>query len=162
MNKRSLRAFGFGMLFAISISGSYYVFTVKNAADKQTITDAKEIIKQEGFIVMSEAEYTELQSKLAQKEKEVLEEDEPDNTEKENKEQAEKNENQDQSYQLHIVSGMNISLISEQLQKEKMIDESQKFETYLIDNGYHTKIQVGIFEIKNTMDYKEIAELITK
>jgi cell division protein YceG involved in septum cleavage len=48
------------------------------------------------------------------------------------------------------------------LAKSSIVDSAEDFGTYLEEFGYSTNIQLGTFELKPEMSYKDIAKLITK
>ncbi|MGV3464836.1 MAG: endolytic transglycosylase MltG [Heyndrickxia sp.] len=65
-------------------------------------------------------------------------------------------------YHLSITSGMTPDKIGTRLKTGGIIKDSKKFVQYLIDHNYHSKIQVGEYELNNTMSFAEIAKTITK
>lgn len=153
MNKRSVRAFSVGILFAalllfISGFGKETDISVKKA---------KEVLTNEGFVVVSKAEYDKLS---APQTKEVPAKDE------EQKEETKAPEKEEEvkvvHFALEITSGMSTGEISTKLKQANIINNEEDFEQFLIDNGYHTKVQVGTFELNSQMNHEEIAKTITK
>lgn len=167
MNKRSLRSFAFGLFAASSIIGAYTAYSGSGTAektDKQITTEqAEKVLSAAGYTAIAKDEYDELitakdkaerdaQQAKADAEKKAAEQKETDNADS----------NQPVSYKLKIKSGMNPAEIAETLAKQKIIKDKDEFEAFLIDNDYHTKVQVGTFRVYSDMSFREIAEKITK
>ncbi|MGP7816249.1 endolytic transglycosylase MltG [Niallia sp. 01092] len=156
MNKSSLRAFAFGVFFSVSLIGSYYSYSEKKqTAAKPTTNEAENLLKEKGYTILTETEYEQLQTQIKQA-KESNEKDKQPNK------SPVKKTSDSVSYDLYIVKGMTITQIAEQLANKKIIDNEKDFEHYLIKNNYHTKVQIGTFTLTNNMNYKKIAEAITK
>ncbi|CAI9388681.1 endolytic transglycosylase MltG [Niallia sp. Sow4_A1] len=162
MKKQSLRSFAIGMLLSASVIGSYYFYMEKNTHQDENFlntNDATTYLKKQGFIVLSNVEYEELNKSIEENKQEQAKSD----TEANNKqEEAEKEAQETYSYTLKVKSGMSISTIAELLYKNKIVKDQEEFETYLIDNDYHTKIQVGSFRLTSEMSHKKIAVTLTK
>ena len=162
MNKQIVRSFAIGMLITVSIFGSFYYFLQEGTKEEQSLslTAAKKMVEQEGFIVLNESEFKELQASNNA----IQEEKTPTETSKEEETKTEKENNIEEtsSYTLKITSGMSISSIAKSLLKHKIIEDKQEFESYLTDNGYHTDIQTGSFKLNSDMSYKKIAETLIK
>ncbi|WP_312092174.1 hypothetical protein [Niallia sp.] len=162
MKKQSLRSFAIGMLITASIIGSFYFYQEKKdqAETVLNVTDASTYLQQKGFIVLSDAEYEDLQKSIEEK-KQSQEKTAAEANEKKQEESKEQ-EQESYAYTLKVKSGMSISTIATLLYKNKIVEDQEEFETYLIDNDYHKKIQVGSFRLTNEMSYKKIAEKLTK
>ncbi|MCE4047043.1 MULTISPECIES: hypothetical protein [Bacillaceae] len=167
MNKRSLRSFAFGLFAASSIIGAYTVYTGSQKADtdKQITTEqAEKVLSAKGFTTVANEDYEELVAAKEQAEK-AAQQAKADKkaAETEEAKQAE-TEKADEpiSYKLKIKSGMSPGEIADTLTKEKIIKDKDEFEAFLIDNDYHTKVQVGTFRVYSDMSFREIAEKITK
>lgn len=52
-------------------------------------------------------------------------------------------------------------IVSEKLEGLGIIDDSEQFDKYLVDNGYAVRIKVGNFKAKKGSTYEEIAKMIT-
>ncbi|MDE6635637.1 MAG: hypothetical protein K2K09_03405, partial [Lachnospiraceae bacterium] len=52
-------------------------------------------------------------------------------------------------------------IVSEKLEELEIIDDSEQFDKYLVDNGYAVRIKVGDFRAKKGSTYEEIAKMIT-
>ncbi|TKC19914.1 endolytic transglycosylase MltG [Robertmurraya kyonggiensis] len=152
MNKRSVRSFSIGILFAallIFISGF-------GKETDLSLKKAKEVLKDEGYVVVTKEDYAKLS---AAQTKEV-----PEKTEEQKVETKapEKEEVKVVHFALEITSGMSTGEISSKLKQANVLDNEKEFEQFLIENGYHTKVQVGTFELNSEMNHEEIAKIITK
>lgn len=160
MYKGNVRSFAFGILFSVSLIGtSFFIFEEK---PDTTIQEAKAILKEEGFITLSKEEYENLEKKNTEKTAEVEEKAEKVKQEDEPPTEEEETEKDDTPFQLEIVSGMNTEEISSILEVANIIEDKNDFEQFLIDHDFNTKVQVGVFELNNSMGYEEIAKTITK
>ncbi|WP_400242396.1 hypothetical protein AB3U99_15665 [Niallia sp. JL1B1071] len=162
MKKQSLRSFAIGMLLSASVIGSYYFYMENTKPDEGFLNtpDATTYLQKQGFIVLSNVEYEELQKAIEENKQEQAKSDTEANIKKQ--EESKKEEQETYTYTLKVKSGMSISTIAELLYKNKIVKDQKEFETYLIDNEYHTKIQVGSFRLTSNMSHKKIAETLTK
>lgn len=167
MNKRNVRSFAFGILFAAVLLGASTVFF--DAKQSMDIEEAKKTVEKEGYMVVSKKDYEKLVAEQPkEEEKNKVEEQEQGEDKVSPKEEASDEEIEKEekseiiSYQLEIVSGMNTEEISSTLEKANIIDDEQSFEQFLIEHEYNKKVQVGTFELNNQMSYEEISKIITK
>src|SRR5699024_3590392 len=139
-----------------------------------------EIMKDEGYRVVTEEEYITLSladnnEQDAQSEennddseqandnnKEEKSEDKNDDKSDEDKEDKEDEEDKVEKYTIHIKDGMASSEIGELLEENNIIDDSSKFNKYLEDEGYHKGVQLGKFDVTSDMNFNEIAKAITR
>ncbi|MGX1453593.1 cell division protein YceG involved in septum cleavage [Cytobacillus horneckiae] len=153
MNKRNTRAFAFGVFFSAMIIGIVYLQSKDDS--KETANDlvnARSLIEKEGYVILSEAEYNDrIETEAAAKEEKAKEEGHTDN-----------NEPKMAKHALTIETGMLPSDLAKQLLEKNIIEDADKFASYLDEYGYSKKLQVGTFEVNNEMSFKEIAELISK
>lgn len=152
MNKRSVRAFSLGILFAA-------LLLFINGLGKETDVSAKkakEVLTNEGFVVISKKDYDMLSAAQTKEVPEITEE------QKVETKVPEKEEVKVIHFALEIKSGMSTEEISAKLKQANVIDNENNFKQFLIDNGYHTKVQVGTFELNSSMDFEKIAKTITK
>jgi homospermidine synthase len=168
MNKRTVRAFSLGILLAVILLGFG-----RNGQSTLNLTDAKEKVEDEGFIVITKEEYDKLAGQSVNEEDsqppaegQADKETETD-TEKEEEtapqeEQPAKDESSIIHFTLEIESGMNSEQIAVILEQKKVIDDSDSFEQYLLDHDYNTKVQIGSFDLTSEMSYEEISKIITK
>lgn len=155
MNSRNTRAFAFGVLLSVCIIGIFYFTIDDKKAPEMNIDRAKTILEEKGYVVLTKDKYDQIEETLSNQ------------TSKGEKEQTPlpdppKSEELSTAYQLEIMSGMVSRDIAETLAKEKIIDDANRFELYLEENGYSKKIQLGLFELTSKMSYKDIAKIITK
>lgn len=61
-----------------------------------------------------------------------------------------------------IEAGMWSDQISQKFQELGLVDDAEKFDDYLCDNGYASMIKVGVYQIPTNATYKEIASIITE
>ncbi|KON87046.1 hypothetical protein AF332_09625 [Sporosarcina globispora] len=158
MNKRNTRAFAFGILIAVIAFATAYFSNKPEQPENRKIDEnsAKEYLQANGYIVLTDEEYTLLQQTKPE---------DPANENKEEKEEPAEEETEEASsevYQLTIESGMTPGEIAAQLEKVKIIDQAADFGNYLEEYRYSKKIQLGTFELTNKMSYKDIAKIITK
>lgn len=155
MNKRNTRAFALGVLMTTSLLGAYYYSTNETNSTSLTMEKAEAYLANKGYVIVLESDHKEMETQLtnASQKLEELEANLLDN-----KEQT----SDSVTYKLKIVSGTTPSEIAEILKQKKIISDSTDFETFLIDNEYQTKIQVGTFTVNSAMSLNEISKLITK
>ena len=160
MNKRSIRSFALGILLSVSLLGIFYFSEEKNPVQEPINEQiAKSYLEEKGFMILTEEQYNELESSIdeAKKtEKKLMEEQ--DSKQKD----VEEVPNKDTTMKLEIISGMVSHDIAQVLEKNNIIDDADQFAIYLEENGYSKRIQLGVFELKTGMSYKEIAKIITK
>lgn len=163
--KQLIRAFSIGLFTSSILLFIVFYFLTDNGKQTKNISTEEMItaIKADGYRVVTEEEYIAI---AVNKETKPVEENKP---KPEVQEQVPKQPdkvspevNQPKTYTLTIVSGMPTSEISEQLQKNGIIDDPIAFNTYLEENKYSKNIQLGTFEVNNGMSNYEIAIAITK
>ncbi|GKU81265.1 endolytic transglycosylase MltG [Niallia sp. NCCP-28] len=157
MNKHKIRSFAFGIFFSVSLIGVFYFLQDKEKSTKPDSEEAKRIVMEKGYTILSKTDYEQLQTKISTLEKQIA----SSANEAENK-KTEAKKTIPSSYQLHIVKGMSTEEIAKKLANKKMIKNEKKFAQFLIQKDYHTKVQLGKYTIKKDMTYTQIAELITK
>jgi hypothetical protein len=158
MNKRTAQAFALGLLFAavfLWAGSSVFAGKEKEPEKKVAVSDAKEILEEKGYKVLSSDEF----AKLNEKKTEVVKEEKPKQEEPAEKEEEVKEE---KPFTLVIAGGMSPADVATMLESQGIIDDQTKFERFLIDKGYHTKVQIGKYELKSGLDYDQIAKIITK
>ncbi|MDE3839603.1 aminodeoxychorismate lyase [Bacillus methanolicus] len=166
MNKRTVRAFALGILFSVSLIGTYYYFFQN---ENGSISKAKQTLEDKGFIVLSQSEFTKLQKHSHRKSEAEQYQETAENAEKSihtNNDHVQASsvaeENKIISYELKITDGMNTEQIATILANVRIIEDAEDFEEYLSKNGYSTRIQLGTFLLTNEMDYSQIAKILTK
>jgi|SRR5690625_2198862 len=176
--KGTLRAFSLGLFAAGLIVVITSLFTdnsssIETIAKEPPLDEMIEIMKQEGYRVVTEDEYITLSLAENNEQEEQKKEEEPekDNSEQKDKdndkgkkEDSDENEEEKEieKYTLHIKDGMPSSEIGDLLEKNNIIDDGGKFNKFLIDEGYDVGVQLGKFKVNSDMSFKEIAKAITK
>ena len=156
MNKRTAQAFALGLIFAaIFLWAGSSVIAEKEPEKKVAVSDAKKILEEKGYKVFSNDEFAKLNEKKA----EVVKEEKPKEEAPAEKAEEVKEE---KKFTLIIASGMSPGDVATMLESQGIIDDETKFERFLIDKGYHTKVQIGKYELKSGLDYHQIAKIITK
>ena len=61
-----------------------------------------------------------------------------------------------------VTAGMGSQNVARLLQEAGIIENASDFDSYLMKNGYATKIEIGTYEFNNSMSYQEIAEELIK
>lgn len=154
MNKYTIRSFSFGIFFSVSLIGVFYFFENKEINTKPNLEEAKNIVMEKGYTILSKTDYEQLQAKITTLEKQA--------DSLSNKAENETKSTMPSSYQLHIVKGMSTEELAKKLANNNIIKNEKKFAQFLVQKGYHTKVQIGKYTIRKNMTYKQIAELITK
>jgi hypothetical protein len=156
MNKRTAQAFALGLIFAaIFLWAGSSVIAEKEPEKKVGVTDAKKILEEKGYKVLSSGVYAKLNEKKA----EVVKEEKPKEEAPAEKAEEVKEE---KKFTLVIAGGMSPGDVATMLASQGIIDDETKFERFLIDQGYHTKVQIGKYELTTGLDYHQIAKIITK
>jgi S-adenosylmethionine:tRNA-ribosyltransferase-isomerase (queuine synthetase) len=187
--KHSIRAFAVGLLTAalIMLVVNYFSNGSKQELSEMPIEDIIEELKEKGYRVLTETDYISLSmnGEVKKNETEIASETEESSTDKqetaeENQEEeansgdesstgdtATSNEEEQQeetvkTYTVTIQSGMAPSTISNELEANGIIDDADEFISYLEDEGYVVRIQLGDFTLTSDMSHFEIAEALTK
>ncbi|WML45317.1 aminodeoxychorismate lyase [Neobacillus sp. PS3-40] len=167
MNNRGIRAFSLGMIFTVSILGSYYFSFEEGSQRHLKTSDAKILLEKNGYKILTSDEYKMLRGKksntLSKKipSKKALElskskpKVQPNN-------QAIPQGNNEISYRLQVLSGMNSGDITSLLAEHKIIENEGEFQQYLITHQYQARVQLGTYDLTNKMNYDQIAKTITK
>lgn len=165
MNKRTAQAFALGILLsAIFLWAGNSVIADKDPKHQVTVANAKQLLETKGYKVLDNSEFT----KLSEKKEVVKEEAKKDDSEEKPKEEVATEEVQKEEvkevkkFTLVISGGMAPGDVAVMLKSQEIIDDAKKFERYLIDQGFHTKVQIGKYELTDSMDYYQIAKIITK
>jgi hypothetical protein len=152
MNKRSIRSFAFGILMTVCIIGFVSFFQEEPKPESSTIEDAKALLKKSGYVILSVTEFNDLQNQAPAQEKKA----------EQNVQETETPADPINHYQLEITSGITPSEISALLKENHIIENESEFTDFLINQNYHTKIQLGSYALTNQMTHEQIADIITK
>lgn len=150
MNKNTVRAFAIGILFSSSLLGASFFFFQTEEVSETSVEEAREIIQNEGLLIITKDEYDQLTT--VQEEKIQT----PEKIEAETEQEEDLIETV-----IEIKHGMNVREVALILKHAQIIDHADDFEHQLITDGYSKKIQIGTFKLTNKMDYEEIAKIIT-
>ncbi|MDP4085218.1 MAG: aminodeoxychorismate lyase [Bacillota bacterium] len=161
MNKRGLRAFSFGIIFTISMLGSYYYTFNKQPVNQLNQKNAKALLQKNGYVILSESEFSKIKKNTVPN-KAVPKRSETQNSKKQQVTPPPNPTTSNVTYRLQVVSGMTSEEIAHILAEQKIIENEREFQSYLITHNYHTKVQLGSYDLTNKMDYSQIAKTITK
>lgn len=134
---------------SIFVAGATMSLTqMKQEADGKTTPTKDEVVVKKSDIKQYQQQITKLQEENAvlAKKKDAT----PSKTKKEVK-----------TYTLDIRSGMGTSEVSEALEKGGMIKSASDFESYIINEGKASSIQLGKNKLNSEMSQKEILTAIT-
>lgn len=175
MSKTGFQAFAAGMIVATSVLGGTYLLSGTQQADADTEQQELSENEVEKFLTSKQQtaisidEYEEL---LASKNAEVTEkasEEAPQEKTSENKEATQATEKAKEEpkeevikYNVTIKAGMTTNEVSNLLEQNAIISDSFEFDQYLIKNNYHTRVQLGTFEVQKGMTFQQLAEAITR
>ncbi|MBM7604700.1 hypothetical protein JOC75_002703 [Metabacillus crassostreae] len=172
MSKTGFRTFAAGMILSTSVLGGTYLLSDKEQAaakvEKEvTEADIKAYLTNNNKMAIDTDEYEEfLATKNATDKKEDTKVVEQPKTEEAPKEEAPKEEAPKEeevvSYNVTIKDGMTTSEVSDALELNGIIESSKEFDQFLISKNYHTKVQLGTFEVKKGMTFAQLADVITR
>ncbi|MBS8264907.1 hypothetical protein DYI25_10690 [Mesobacillus boroniphilus] len=166
MNKRTAQAFALGLLFSAFLlwAGSSVIAEKepkKEASQEVAVSDAKKVLEEKGFKVLNSSEFAELNAKAEAVKEEKPKEEAP--AEKAKEEDVKEEEvKEEKKFTLVIAGGMSPGDVAIMLKSQGIIDDEKKFEKFLVDKGYHTKVQIGQYELTSGLDYHQLAKIITK
>ncbi|WP_117169219.1 endolytic transglycosylase MltG [Paraliobacillus sediminis] len=149
--KPFIRVFTFGLLTAtILLSITFFLEKDKETVSKELSTEEMITkLENQGYFVTNEDPTS------------ITEEDDTIDMENEQEEVIEKETEEDtDTYNLSIESGMTISEVANYLVAANIIDSQEAFIAYITDNDYGTSIQIGQFELNSDMSTEEIANTI--
>lgn len=149
MDKRSTRAFSFGLLLSAILLLIFQQFfngevvqkepTISNQLEEKNV----EIAKLKAEVAQWQTDYEDL---VAEKAKE---------SDKNTKSKTKK-------YTLTISEGMSSKEISSELEKAEIISDAKAFNDFLGERKLQRYIQIGKYELDNEMNFEQMAEAITK
>lgn len=176
--KGTIRAFSVGLFVAGIIIVVTFLFigdtaTSEKNAEELPLDEMIEIMKSEGYRVVTESEYISLSvadngedGNNEEKKDDETNEDKSKNNNEKNSKSEDKEDSKDEKkvvkYTLNIKDGMPSSEIGHLLEENNVIEDGSKFNKYLEDEGYSLGVQLGKFDITSDMSFKEIAKAITR
>ncbi|MBS4217145.1 endolytic transglycosylase MltG [Bacillus sp. FJAT-49711] len=148
MSKQTTRAFASGLLISSLILYVYVHFFQKKPEPVQAI--------KEGYMEIKEHEYEQLKldSEEWQKKYESLA--------KKKSEEVKKTEPIEKHFQLVITEGMSSKEICSQLEDAGLIDDAEDFNDYLANQNLQRYIQIGTYDLNDSMSYEDISSIIAK
>ena len=174
-SKYFLRGMGFGILVTVVIFSVALVFyEPKNSSETANDTAVTEEIKQEENTVEEKVE--EKTEEKEEKNPEVSEKNSSeetaeteDSSAKETSEETKTEENKSEetktpskTVSFKVTAGESSYKVAENLYRAGLIDDPNKFNTYLEQNGYDNTTHVGSFNIPEGSTYEQIANTISK
>lgn len=66
----------------------------------------------------------------------------------------------DLEIEIEILPGMTSEHASNLLMEEGIIEDKIEFNSYIVENGYSTRVRSGVFKIPKNSTYKEIAKIL--
>ncbi|MER2058882.1 MAG: hypothetical protein ABTA16_08670, partial [Niallia sp.] len=92
MKKQSLRSFAIGMLLSASMLGSYYFYQESKSQEQFSLNvpDATTFLQKEGFIILSDSEYKDMQKTIEQSKQDQAKSDVEANEKKQEESKEEK------------------------------------------------------------------------
>lgn len=148
--KQIVQAFSIGILIStLFLSAGHFFFAEKAASVSPLpveLTEKEMIQKLEssGYIVTTKEETLEDETK----------------TDTETKKEAPE-ESKSKQLTLKIEKGMALSDIVKKINEAEIVEDGDAFSTYMNEQGYSTRIQLGTFDLNSEMSYKEIAKKLT-
>ncbi len=169
-SKYFLRGMGFGILVTVVIFSVALVFyEPKNSSETANDTAVTEEIKQEENTVEEKVDENTVEEKVEEKTEEK-EEKNPELSEKNSSEDTAETEDSkttetktpSKTVSFKVTAGESSYKVAENLFRAGLIDDPNKFNTYLEQNGYDNTIHVGSFNIPEGSTYEQIANTISK
>lgn len=180
--KYFLRGFGTGIIFAaLILTISYQISNKDNMTDSQIMKKAKELgmvmedqndeLKKSLDSIKESTEEPKESVKPSKSKEESKEPEKQENTSKPEERNTPKptdgpqkteEDNVKEYVKFSIQQGMSSSQIADYLAGIGIVDDGDKFDDYLCDNGYSNRIVVGNFEVDSNPTYEQVAKTITR
>ncbi|MFJ7637209.1 hypothetical protein ACQKL0_07085 [Peribacillus sp. NPDC097264] len=153
MNKVTLQAFSAGLIVSTTIFAGFYYMTEPNEETGPTVEEAKKLLNEKGYLVSLQKD----ERLNSEKEEKRI-----DKEEKKQEKEVPKKNNPVVSYTLEVKANMTTLEIATKLEKEKIIDDAARFESYVEDQGFSKNIQIGEFVVTDNMTYRQLAKTLTQ
>ena len=153
MNKVTLQAFSAGLIVSTTIFTGFYYMTEPNEETGPTVEEAKKLLNEKGYLVSLQKD----ERLNSEKEEKRI-----DKEEKKQEKEVPKKNNPVVSYTLEVKANMTTLEIATKLEKEKIIDDAARFESYVEDQGFSKNIQIGEFVVTDNMTYRQLAKTLTQ
>jgi hypothetical protein len=161
MSKAFLQGFSIGMLLTTALL-TIAIYTLGDSlkSTEQGITGGavETYLIESGQTVISSEEYNSLIS-LKEQNQELT--NELELAQKETTE-PEQTEDQNEKGLFEVEQGMTVQEIGQKLEEMNIIKNRHELTAFLSEKGWEGSIQLGAFELSNTMSIEEIARIITK
>ena len=145
MNKAALRGFAAGILLTTAVFAGFFYGTGMDKEPVPTIKEAKMKLVAAGYTLS----------------KQPVKEENKKPAEDKAKPEQNKPKPSVHSYTLTIKANMTSSEIAKTLYEQKIIDDAGRFEEYLEDQGFASKIQIGKFIVTDNMSDRQLANTLT-
>ncbi|MFG6148515.1 hypothetical protein [Halobacillus sp. B23F22_1] len=175
--KQSLRFFSLGIFVSTVVMGMNYWIGPNEQAESTATMDEIDMINEMeagGYNVLTDEQLQEKvnqavhsQTTAASKEESTNETDgdernQADEVESQEKDSEEGEENKTKTYTLVIEEGISSTDISQTLEQQGIIEDAESFDIYLSDRKLTQYIQIGEFELSESMNRDEVADTITR
>ncbi len=155
--KHSIRLFSLGILVATAILATVYFIEEEptEIVEQESYTQSEMItmLENDGYYIYTEERVLESEIDT----QEPLEDEEQDETET----IEDSNENTVETITITIEAGTSVNAVADTLFDAELISNQDDFISFLAENEYGTKIQIGEFELHTGMDQEQIAKTIT-
>ncbi|MBS4194689.1 endolytic transglycosylase MltG [Lederbergia citri] len=150
MNKQTTRAFASGLLISALILYAYVQFFQKKPEPVVSIKEGYMEIKKSDYETLKKEskDWQEKYKQLSQK--------------KDEEKTANVTEPIIKNYRLVISEGMASKEICTELENAGLIDDAEDFNDYLANKNLQKYIQIGTYELNDTMTFEEISNIIAK
>lgn len=154
MTKQSVRSFGFGLLAA---TAAFLLFDYPSKEQLLSNEEMIQLLEEYNYTVLTNDEFNEQLAKIAS-----METISPAKAEKERLTGDESAVSESKEIEVTIKAGMSSDDIIDALKKAGVIDDEVSFNTYLKENKYSSKLQIGTFTFSTDMSNEEIASTLIK
>ncbi|MCR2820399.1 hypothetical protein [Lederbergia panacisoli] len=149
MSKQTTRAFASGILVSTLILYVFVHFFEKKPEPVRAI--------KEGYIEIERNEYEQLKQESEEWQKKY------ETNAKKNSEVIEKKaEPSEKHYRLVISEGMSSKEICARLEEAGLIDNAEDFNDFLANQNLQRYIQIGTYDLNDSMSYEDISSIIAK
>ncbi len=154
MTKQSVRSFGFGLLAA---AAAFFLFDYTLRDQLLSDEEMIQLLEENNYTVLTTNELNEQLAKTAS-----IETISPAEAEKVQIMGNESAVSESKEITVTIKAGMSSDDIIAALKKARVIDDEESFNTYLKENEYSSKLQIGTFTFSTDMSNEDIASTLIK
>lgn len=151
MNRPYISGAAAGIFLATSVFTAYYLSADELTAKRVPLSseDAYKTLQEDGYHVLSKSEWDDYQKNLH-------------SINQLKTENQQNNKEETVAIRLSIKPGMATDEIISLLKEERVIEDTEKFSTYLNDRDLTKKIQTGTYTVYKNMDYAALSAILTK